>query len=70
MLERHLDASADAVLVDVVHREALDVVFPEDAFFRRVHIAQADVDAAERSEGRRSHGTGRLKNVGNRGFRE
>ena len=64
MLERHLDTRADAVLVDVVHREAFDVVFPEDTFFRRVDIAQADIDAAERERGKTKSWNGTIEERG------
>jgi hypothetical protein len=45
MRQRHLDDLADPVLVNVVHGEALDVVFPEDSLFGRVDVTEADVDA-------------------------
>ena len=46
MVQGHLDDLTDAVLVDLVHRECLDVVLFEDLFFGLVNVAQADVDEA------------------------
>jgi hypothetical protein len=45
IVQRHVHDLSDAVLVDLVHGEALDVVLPEYRLLGGIQVAQANVHA-------------------------
>jgi hypothetical protein len=51
MFQRHSDDTTDPVLVDIVHREALDVVVAENPFLGGIDVSEANVDAVGRRGG-------------------
>jgi hypothetical protein len=50
MLQRHLNNLSNTVAIDVVHREALDVVLPQDLPLALVNVAKTNVDETVRGE--------------------
>lgn len=52
MVKGHFHNLANAVAIDFVHAEGLDVVFPQNLLLTRINIAQANINEAVRLERR------------------